>query len=270
MAWDQWYQKVSELIGRSINYEVQNQMSAPRKNEKIGGHGFSAQLRESRVFDGFDLVRLSQSEAKGAYPLLLAASPLISALETVDLFYKKNGAFWPHLNFKEGIHSTILQHHPYLNTKGSGLVVGSSVEAIQAIFTLVELGLKHITLVTENNSRSFALQEFVRSSLFQIKFEVITKEKVILLPGIYSVMVCCEDLRGNTALLTALLYFNYLERGGLIFNTLYPLEMMPLIEEALAIGAKCIDLPIVQINEAVMALQKIGTMPTEKLFQIKV
>lgn len=271
MPWEQWYTKVSDLSGWSITYELYNQSQASDffEGEKIGSMKHDETKNKKTLFDGYDLIRFDRDWAAEAFHLVAAAPPLITILETVDLLYKKRGILWPHLNFKDAIHSTILQNHPYLNTKGSGLIIGDSVEAIQVAHVLVALGLKHITFVVESEAIGSPFLELMKNSLFQTHFEVIIKEKIILLPGIYSVMVCCKDLRDNHALLTSLLYFNYLERGGMILNCVYPLGSVPLMEEGLAIGAKSVDLPMVQTHEAVMSLQKLGMTSVERLFHIK-
>lgn len=272
MPWDQWYARVGKIYGCSIDFEVHDpsQSSDFSEDEKIGRMRHVESQNKKNRFNDYDLIRFDRDWTEEAFHLVTAAPPLITVLQTVDLFYKKRGILWPHLNFKEAVHSTILQSHPYLNTKGSGLIIGDSVEAIQAAYVLVELGLKHITFVVESDEIGSPFLELMKNSLFQIHFEVITKEKIILLPGIYSVMVCCKDLRDNANLLTAILYFNYLERGGLILNCVYPLDGVPLTEEALAIGAQCVSIPLVQIHEAVMAVQKLGMSSSiERLFQIE-
>lgn len=271
MPWEKWYSKVGEIYGCPITIDIynQNELSDFSEGEKIGRMRHVESQNKKNLFDNYDLIRFDRDWAVEAFHLVTAAPPLITTLQTVDLLYKKRGVLWPHLNFKEAIHSTILQSHPYLNTKGAGLIVGDSVEAIQVAYVLVELGLKHITFVVESEAVGSPFLELMKNSLFQIHFEVITKEKIILLPGIYSVMVCCKDLRDNAALLTSILYFNYLERGGLILNCVYPLDTVPLTEEALAIGAQCVSLPMIQIHEAVMAVQKLGITSIERLFQIE-
>jgi len=268
MPWEKWYAKVEEVCGCTIQYENQSQIEIfpeEEMNEKLR-HFQNNKL--IKIFENYNLIRFDQSWSTEVFSLFTATPPLITVLQTVDLIYKKNETLWPHLNFKDGLHSSILQKQPYLNTKGSGLIVGSTVEAIQSAFVLSELGIKQITFVVENSVIGTPLLELMKSSLFQINFDVITKEKIILLPGVYSIMICCEDLKSNPDLLTALLYFNYLERGGVILNPIFTLDKVPLIEEALAIGATCVDLPQIQIHEEVMALQKIGLTPVDRLFQI--
>lgn len=271
MPWESWYNKVAKIYGCSIVLDVYNPEQATDFSaaEKIGRIRHLETQKKKNLFLNYDLIRFDRHWSGEAFQLVMATPPLITTLQTVDLLYRKKGTLWPHLNFKDAIHSTILQNHPYLNTKGSGLIIGNSTEAIQVAHVLVELGLKHITFVVDTEAMGTPFLELMRGSLFQINFEVITREKIILLPGIYSVMVCCEDLRNNATLVTSILYFNYLERGGLILNCVYPLDGVPLTEEALAIGAICVDVGMVQIHEAVMAVQKIGKTSVQRLFQIE-
>jgi len=271
MPWEQWYSKVEEVCRCKIQYAVKEQIE--NKSADIPASKVKENLLQNKnlikIFEGYDLVRFDRNWSQEVFNLVIVAPPLITVLQSIDLIYKKKGSFWPQLNFKDGVHSAILQNKPYLNTNGAGLIVGSSTDAIQVAYVLAELGIKQITFVVESDNIRSPLLELMKNSLFQINFEVITKEKIILLPGIYSVMICCEDLKHNSDLLTALLYFNYLERGGLILNPVYTLDKVPLMEEALAIGATCVDLPQIQLHEEVVALQKLGLLAIDRLFQIK-
>lgn len=221
-------------------------------------------------FKSYRVTRLSRQWATAAYSLFKANAPVIHHVHYIDCIWNNGGILWPQLIHKDAIHSVILERQPYLNIKGAGLIVGMSQESILAAFVLVELGIKQITFVTEDEEASESVITLLKQSMFEVAFEVITSDKVILLPGIYSVIICYEDLRERADLLTSLLYFNYLERGGLVVNAGTILEKVPLMEEALAIGAKVVDISEVQIHEEMMALRKVmplGQQVQQKLLQ---
>lgn len=224
---------------------------------KVEFHETENFVNDIGFLKGFDLIRMSRSWARDASTLFAAAAPLITQTKFVDLIFKKNGILWPYLAHKDAIHSIVLERYPYLNTKSAGLLIGLTTESILSAACLVELGLKHITFVVEDEERDSTILKQLEKSLFEVRLEMISKDKVILLPGIYSVVICYEDLRTQAELLTALLYFNYLERGGLVINAAAPLEKLPLMEEAFAIGAKVVDLHEVQIHEELVSLQKV-------------
>ncbi len=240
IPWEQWNSKIESTLNCSFKTDVVDDLS--------GG---------TPLLKKYSFTRLSRGWAGEAYSLFKASSPLVTQVHYIDFIYNKNGSLWPHLLHKDAIHSVILERQPYMNIKGAGLVVGVSQEAILAAFVLVELGIKQITFVIENEEAGGPLLNLLKQSLFEVRFDVISKHKVILLPGIYSVIVCYEDLREQTELVTALLYFNYLERGGLVINAGTQLEKVPLMEEALAIGAKVVDISEVQIHEELMAIRKV-------------
>lgn len=269
MPWREWYKKVEQVSHHTVDYHQRSNPVALSEEEINSlSKDSTREAAPHPLFLDYDLIRFERNWGVEAFHMVQATPPLMTSLQIVDMIYKKNGTFWPHLSFKDGIHSAILSTQPYLNTKGAGLIVGSSVEAIQTAYVLVELGLKQITFVVENDNINVNFLESMRRSLFQIKFEAITKEKIILLPGAYSAMICCEDLRARPELLTAILYFNYLERGGLILNAVFPLDQVPLQEEALAIGAKYIGLSDLQRHEEIVALQKLGFASIDQLFSL--
>lgn len=271
MPWREWYKKVEQVTHHAVEYYLRSDPSALSEEEIKSS---SIETRKGTalhpMFLDYDLIRFERSWGGEAFHMVQAAPPLMTSLQSVDMIYKKNETFWPSLSFKEGVHSAILITQPYLNTKGAGLIVGSSAEAIQSAYVLVELGLKQITFVVENDIINTTFLDSMKRSLFQVKLEAVTREKIILLPGAYSVMICCEDLRVRPDLLTALLYFNYLERGGVILNAVFPLDQVPLQEEALAIGAKFIGMPELQRHEEIIALQKLEFASIDQLLPIKI
>lgn len=251
MNWKEWYSVVEKAFQRKIILEEQ---------ETIGGI--------QGALDEYDLIKLSSRFFYEASLLFSAVPPLLSLIQSVDLVFKKDHQLWPHLIFKEGLHSSILMRHPSLNIKGGGLIIGGSSEALQSAFVLAELGLSQITLVVEDEKQGESIKKLLTQALFQIQIEIITREKVILLPGVYSVLVCCEDLKNKQDLLTSILYFNYLEKTGLVVNAGASLEKLPLVEEAQAIGATVIDITELQIHREVRSLQKIMTISNKDANQL--
>ncbi len=251
LPWEEWYSKIEKAFHVKVSFEKRDHLSGDKKS-----------------IEGYHLVRLSPSFVHEAYLLFSATPPLLSILQSVDFIYKKDHQLWPQLLFKEGLHSAILMKHPTLNIKGAGLIIGSSTEAVQAVFVLVELGLSQVTMVVEDEKQIIEIKKLLRQALFQVKFEFITREKVILLPGIYSVIICCEDLKNKQDLFTSILYFNYLEKKGLVINAGAPLEKLPLVEEAQAIGATTVDIPELQIHQEVRALQKVLPITNKEAQQL--
>lgn len=231
----------------------------------IKRHELEALGSDLKALRSYDCVRINHSQAQSAYSLFASASPLIVQTKFVDCIWQKNGIFWPHLVHKDAVHSLILARQPYLNIKGAGLIVGGGAEAILAAHVLVELGIKKLTFVIEEPEGHDDFHHKVKQNLFEIEIEVITSDKVILLPGNYSVMICYESLLDKPDLVTALLYFNYLERGGLVINFGADLAQVPLVEEATAIGAKVVDIAESRVFEEIMALRKVVPFNHEQM-----
>lgn len=239
MSWEDWYRQVGEILNWKINFKL-----------------LKGDISSLHQLNSFDLVRLVPEQAQRVAPLFKASAPLISTMKYADIVYKKKASLWPHISHKEAVHSVILDKYPKLNTKGAGLIVGESPQAIVAARTLVELGIKHITFVLDNVTETDSFLQVVGQSLFEVHLEVIQKDQVILLPGIYSVMICYYDLKEEKELLEGLLFFSYLMHGGLIImNT--TMDLAPLREEASAIGAKVVDSVMLQVHDELMALRTI-------------
>ncbi len=250
IPWEDWYAGVGKVLGVQIGCKNQDHLSA----QDLVSH-----------FKKFDFIRLSPGWSTEASHLFPASAPLINRLHYVDLIFRKNKTLWPYLLHKDAIHSVIIDKQPCLNIKGSGLIVGYGPESILAVHVLADLGFKHITVVVEKDIDAQALLSLFRGSLFDVKFEIITRDKIILLPGIFSVVIVYSDLHKEIDLLTALLYFNYLERGGLVINAGFQCPEVPLLEESAAIGAKVVDVNEVQLHHELMAFRKILPLPREIL-----
>lgn len=189
----------------------------------------------------FNAIRFSESFLKDAYHKAKGVTPLMVHLQVVDLLYHKNGEYWPKLLLRDGLHSVILHKHPKLSAREGGLIVGSGVEAKLVASVLIELGFSHITFVDDEETVSVDFINEMKAIYFQIKIEVIGPHKVILLPGIYSVIINTWDIVAESDLLTDLLYFNYLKEPGLVINLKKPQDFDLLIEEAKAIHQKTIQ-----------------------------
>jgi hypothetical protein len=246
VAWQDWYAEVEKIQGCRLEVETVADFACGQAGLKP-----------------FLFTRVSSRWAPEVAKSFLASSHTINQIHFVDMVYKKNGNLWPYLLHKDAIHSVILARQPYLNIKGGGLIVGMTAEAILAAYVLVELGIRQITFVVESEKASEATINLLKRSIFEVRIEAISKDKVILLPGVYSVVICYEDLRKQAELVTALLYFNYLERGGIVLNVGMALDKIPLLEEASAIGANTVDLIEIQVHAELMALAKVLPMSQE-------
>lgn len=240
IPWESWYSKVEEVLNCKIQLEVREQLTD-----------------DLMQFKGFNAIRIESSWTHEAFQLFSAVPTFVSILESIDFIYLKENGLWPDLIFREGLHSVILSMHPSLNIKGAGLIVGISKEAIQAALVLIELGISQVTFVVEDETQGNSIKKLLNQFFFKIRIDAITKEKVILLPGVYSILICCENLQDKQELLTSILYFNYLDKNGLVVNAAITSDKKPLIIEAKAIGSKTIDLSDLQFHQEIKALQKV-------------
>jgi hypothetical protein len=189
----------------------------------------------------FQGIRFSEAFVSEVYHKAKGVSPLMVQLQAVDFLYIRNKEYWPKLVMREGLHSAILHKHSQLSAREGGLIVGSGTEAKMVASILIELGFRHITFVENDSNIPKNFIEELKLNYFQINIEVIGPDKVILLPGIYSVIVNTWDNVTGSDLLTDLLYFNYLKEPGLVINLKKIEGQDSLIEEAQAINEKTIQ-----------------------------
>jgi hypothetical protein len=162
-------------------------------------------------------------------------------LQSIVFLYFKENEYCPKLLLRECLHSAILHKHSQLSAREGGLIVGSGIEAKIAASILIELGFNHITFVENEESLSKNFIQELKSSYFGVNIELLPPYKVILLPGVYSVIINTWDIAKESELLTDLLYFNYLKDPGLVINLKTPPDQDLLIEEAQAINEKTIQ-----------------------------
>jgi hypothetical protein len=194
----------------------------------------------------YQAIRFDSDFIYEAYKKVKGANPLMVQLKAVDFLYFKNKENWPKLVLREGLHSAILHKHPQLNAREGGLIVGSGHEAKIAASILVALGFSHISFVENEEKIPKNFIEEMKLTYFRVNIEILSPDKVILLPGIYSVIINTWDISKESELLTDLLYFNYLKKPGLVINLKKPKDHDLLIEEAKAISEKTIELKEIQ------------------------
>jgi hypothetical protein len=191
----------------------------------------------------YHCLRIGENLVEAAFKETKGVSPLMVKLQIVDYLYLKNNEYWPKLIMREGLHSAILKKHPNLSTQEGGLIVGTGRDAKLAASVLIEMGFNHITFVDNDEENAQKLLADFQKNFFRIRFEVISTDKVILLPGIYSVIINSWEWESgkDSELLTDLLYFNYLKEPGIVINLKKTQGVDSLIEEAKAFNEKTIQ-----------------------------
>lgn len=254
IAWEDWYAGVEKVCGLKIQAEAKTEFLAAKDN-----------------YADYLYIRINPSFGSKAFKVFPASNPMIQQIQYVDLFFRKNGVLWPHLLLKDTVHSLVVQNQSSVNHRGSVLIVGSGAEAIASCFALVEMGYRHLTLVIEESSQQRETLELLGKALFDVTVDTLDRENLIHLSGVYSLLLCFEDLVAQAELQTALLYFNYLIRGGLIINFRTSIQETAFYEEALAIRAKVLDLADVQVHQEIGALRKVTSLSehaTKTLYQL--
>ncbi len=139
-----------------------------------------------------------------------------------------------------GLKKMILDVGSGLDLKGSILIVGAGAGARVAAAAFINVGYKKVNITNKFSEQAEDLIEDLERKYFDIEFEFIPEEKLVLLPGTNSVLVNTTPLLPSNDLLNELYYFNFLKSPGIVFDfTTVPIDT-PLVLEAEALGIKVV------------------------------
>ncbi len=219
----------------------------------------------------FDGIRLAEPFQNIAFQKKISkVNTLISRIGIVDFIYQKNLNWWPSLILKEALHLAIVHKHQNLSSRERALIIGVSIDSKIAFDVLVLMGFKSFTIVGESQEEANEFKSSVQTKYFSLDIEAISSDKVILLPGVHSIVVNTWNLNKKSDLLTDLLYFNYLKGKGLVLHFYSDDEKDPLISEANAIQEKTISRLDLLIFKEIAALRYIIDIDESKLKSLSI
>lgn len=165
---------------------------------------------------------------------------LTMSLGAADTLVPIHGKWWTRSCLFMGFHHMFREYGENFNMQGTALVAGAGAAARVALAALIKVGFQHIKITNQFHDQAFDLIASLKKSYFGVRFEFVPVNQLILLPGTNSVMINTTPSVVSNELIKELMYFNFLEPGGEVWDlTTSPVETS-LIVEAEQIGTKVV------------------------------
>lgn len=176
------------------------------------------------VLDLFENVPIAPKQIGAADSLLLIPGP-------------KGRQWWPRNFLTEGFHRAIVNDVKSLNTSSAVFVLGTGWEARSAIAALTKIGFRRFTISDKHDQIDESFIASLQRTHFDVDFQFVARAMITQLPSVHSVALNTLVKGRDDGALDELIYFNYLELGGVWLD----LPLIPsndaLAEEADAAGA---------------------------------
>ena len=154
-----------------------------------------------------------------------------------DAIVYSEDQWWPRNFMAEGIHRAVVTDAKTINIGSGVFILGATCAARAAVAAFSRAGLQRFTISDPDEDRGEAFVETLRRTYFQVQFQFVPRHMITQLPSVHSVGVNTLVQGRDQGALEELLYFNFLEPGGLwIDMPIYP-GSNALTEEASAAGA---------------------------------
>lgn len=165
---------------------------------------------------------------------------LMMSLGSADCLVPAHGKWWTRSALYSAFHHMLREFGDHLNTTQTALIVGAGAAARIAIASLVKIGFKHIKITNQFHDQGIDMIAELKKTYFGVRFEFIPVNQLIMLPGTNSIMINTTPYIPENELVKELLYFNFLEPGGEVWDmTMTPVETA-LVREAEEIGTRVV------------------------------
>ncbi|MBK7844455.1 MAG: hypothetical protein IPJ71_12285 [Bdellovibrionales bacterium] len=163
------------------------------------------------------------------------------SLGAADTLLEVDGKWWTYSAIFGAFHHVLCQYGDRLNVEASALIVGSGASARVAISSLIKIGFREFKITNQFLDQGLSLIADLKKSYFGVSFSFTPVNQLIMLPGTNSIMINTTPGGPENELIPELLYFNFLEPGGVVWDLNLTEETSFLINEARQIGTKVIQ-----------------------------
>jgi shikimate 5-dehydrogenase len=186
----------------------------------------------------FSQIRISGTLGQRAlenYENVPIAAKLVGAIDAI--VQESPGEWWPRNFLAEGLQRAIVSDVKTLNIGSTAFILGTGWEARSVVAALSRIGFRRFTISDHDEKGG---DEFIRTlhrNHFDVEFQFIPRKMITQLPSVHSFGVNTLVKGRDEGVLEELVYFNYLEMGGVWLDLpLVPMNAA-LAEEADAAGA---------------------------------
>lgn len=183
-----------------------------------------------------DLVLVNPTMSFQIYPLLTMHTTNVRLTQCLDSFMPENGKWYPRLFLFDALRELIVERIRNIDRRFGGYIIGDSDEVRIAAAVLVNVGLKQIILIGEDEQKCQDHAQVLRRNFLGIDFRVLPAHAITTTNLMGSLVVNTIDLQLASQLATDLAYFNYLNPTGVIIDMHFANEDGPLVREAVKAG----------------------------------
>ena len=188
-----------------------------------------------RCQNEFDQIRIGPPFGEIACEHHEMITSTMMTLKSADSLVKQENHWWLRSSSFHGIQEFLNRRGESVDLSGALLVVGSGAAARIACAAFVKLGFRQVSIASAFDEQGRAMIEDFKRFYFDVTFNFVPKDELVLLPGIYSVIINTTPYIKSNELLPELYFFNFLMRPGLVCDLSMIPPVTPLLQEAEAI-----------------------------------
>lgn len=193
-----------------------------------------------KALSQYKALRIGSPFRETAFQSFKHYSEALLRIRSADSIVHQTGKWWLRTATPYGIEEVLKRAGDNLDIESAALVVGAGGGARMAAAALIKSGFKKINVTNKFFEQANEMITDLRRSFFDVEFEFIAQDRLVLLPGMHSIVINATPLSPANDLLSELYYFNFLQTSGMVIDlTVFPYDT-PLIMEASAIGVKVI------------------------------
>lgn len=223
-------------ISQAKQMHVQIFVDYLKQNEFDFQYSHFQDFRFEDLNPDYDLMLVNPTMSFQIYPLLNMHTTDVRLTHCLDSFMPEKGKWYPRLFLFEALRELIVERIRNIDRRFGGYVIGDSDEVRIAAAVLVNVGLKQIILIGEDEQKCQDHAQILKRNFLGIDFRVLPSHAITTTNLMGSLLVNTIDLQLASQLATDLAYFNYLNPTGVIIDMHFANEDGPLVKEAVKAG----------------------------------
>ncbi len=188
----------------------------------------------------YDGIRIGRGLGEIVVAQFINHPVMVDKIKAADALVRIDKKWWPRANAVEGFSRVLAKVGEWFDLESRVLVIGAGAAARVAVTALFRVGFRHFVISNLDDSRAQFFVGEMKRNMLGAKFELVSKDGLILLQGAHGVMVNTTPLGADNPMLEELYYFNFFKKNGVAIDfSISPVET-PLLVGARDIGAHCV------------------------------
>lgn len=169
-----------------------------------------------------DALLLSPELSEQVLPGVSLVSSQVRSLWALDSFFKDEAGWMCRVLEFEALRDILVSRAKEMDILKPAFIIGDGAKVRISAAVLADLGFAEIYLVSEDETALNENAAQISKSYIGLHFHPLLAQELTMQALNASVLINTVDLSANAPLLNDLSYFNFMERGGLVFD--YNLE----------------------------------------------